>query len=55
MENIAQYNIDILYILTFQVLSRFSCLARFSHFRDKFQAISGSGQIKFKSPGFPGF
>ncbi len=55
---LSQYNINILHILTFQVLSRFSAnflvLSRFSHFWAKFQAISGPGQIKFKSPGIPG-
>ncbi len=47
-----------LYILTFQILSMFSAkfyvLSRFLMFWDKFQAISGPGQIKCKSPGFPG-
>ncbi len=55
---LSQYNTEMLYILTFQVLSMFSAkclvLSRFSHFWDKFQAISGGGQIKLKSPGFPG-
>ncbi len=59
-----QYNIQMLYILSFQVLFIFPTkvlvLFRFSHFyfggeRGKFQPISGPGQIKFKSSGFPGF
>ncbi len=55
-----QYNIEMMYILTFQVLSRFSAkfflfCSGFLTFGDKFQAISRPGQIIFKSPGFPGF
>ncbi len=60
MKFFSQYNIELLHILKFQVLSRFSakCLifSRFAHVLDiKFQAISGPGEIKFKSPGFAGF
>ncbi len=49
-----------LYILTFQVLSRVSAKKKkicpgFVTFWDQFQAISRPGQIIFKSPGFPGF
>ncbi len=57
-KKIFQYNIQMLYILTFQILSRFSAkflvLFRISDFWDNFQAISRPGQIIFKSPGFPG-
>ncbi len=60
-----QYNIEMLYILTFQVLSMFSAklcfllnvlfCPGFLTFWDKFQVISGPGQIIFKSAGCPGF
>ncbi len=60
-KTLSQYNIEnieMLYILTFQVLSRFSAkfhvLSKFSYFLSRFQAISRPGQIIFKSPGFPG-
>ncbi len=53
-KKLSQYNIEIWYILTFQVLSKLFCPG-FLTFWDKFQPISGNGQIKFKSPGFPGF
>ncbi len=49
MNNLSQYNIELLFSPKFLVLSRFC------HFLDQIQAISGPGQIKFKFPGLPGF
>ncbi len=60
LEKVFQYNIEMLYILTFHVLSMFSAkkkqfCARFCMFWGTFQAISRPEQLKFKTPGFPGF
>ncbi len=54
-----QQNIEMLYILTSRfypgfLLNLLFCPG-FLMFWNKFQAISGPGQIKFQSPGFPGF
>ncbi len=58
-KKMAEYNIEILYILTSRFypgfLLNFLFYPGFLTFLDKFQAISGPGQIKFKFPAFPGF
>ncbi len=55
----SQYNIEMLYILTFQVLSMFSAkclvLSRFSHFWGEiYRLCLDLDRKKIKFPGFPG-
>ncbi len=50
-----QYNSEMLYILTFQVVWLFLLNFLFCPGFLNFQAISGPAQIQLQSPGFPGF